>query len=347
MRSAIALAFLLFATSAEAQPNSPMRFKVDRACDGNGDMCGSRIYAEGQIQPDTPDRLVAFVRQHRRDLPPSPTVSIDSLGGNMLAGMKLGQAIRDFGFDTEILGGQTCASACVLAFLGGVERSFNSEVAGGETRLGVHQFSSASGNVGDGLTQVTVVAVASFIESMGVDRKLLDVASLVPPSSIYWLTDEQRRHLRVDNSTAMQSDWRLDSDEAGNAYTHATLFLPGDRLKATYMMRRTGEEVTLRIHLVVPPHKADRLSNADFSLEDGIWLSLDGKAVFQSPPLRWVATTTTRTTEIRIPRSIIGRARKAKLIGFEFFMPNATNDMDPSLKTSSPALRRYIAAILR
>lgn len=246
----IAVMLLSFAAEAMAQPNTPMRFKVDRACDGNGEMCGARIYAEGQIQPNTPDLFVAFVRQNRAKLPPSPTVSLDSPGGNMFAGMKLGQAIRRLAFDTEILGGQICASACSLAFLGGAERAFDDN-----GKFGVHQFSTAAGNVGDSLTQATVVAVATYIESMGVDRKLLDVASLVPPSSIYWLTDEQRRQLRVDNSQATYSDWILDSDQAGNPYTHATLLLAGDRLKANYMIRRTGQDVTLRIHLIVPAHK--------------------------------------------------------------------------------------------
>lgn len=339
----IALILSYSAVCAMGQPNTPMRFKVDRACDGNGEMCGSRIYAEGVIQPDTPDNFVAFVRQNRTKLPPSPTVSLDSPGGNMFAGIKLGQAIRRLAFDTEILDRQTCASACALAFLGGAERSLDTN-----GRFGVHQFSSAIGNVGDSLTQATIVAVASYIESMGVDRKLLDVASLIPPASIYWLTDEQRQQLRVDNSQTIYSDWILDSDQAGNPYTQATLSLEGDRLRANYMIRRTGQDVTLRIHLTVPAHKVDRLSNVDAFLQNQpMHLSLDGKSVFESPPMRWQATKTTMTTEVRLPRNVIARVRNSERIGFDFFIPRVASDMDPSFVTPSPALGRFIATLLR
>ena len=165
----LVLSALLSFGIAIAQPSGPMRFKVDRACDGNGSMCGARIYAEGQIEVNTPDRFSRFARANLSKLPPGRIVSLDSPGGSMFAGIKLGQVIRRLGFETQLLGGQVCASACALAFLGGVERGFE-----GDGKFGVHQVSSSSGSIGDGPTQITIVAVASYIESMGVDRRLLE-----------------------------------------------------------------------------------------------------------------------------------------------------------------------------
>ena len=339
--SFISMILLVFSTGAFAQPSNPMRFKIDRPCDGNGDFCGPRIYAEGEIQSDTPDHFVAFVRQNRAELPPVPIVVLDSPGGNMFAGMELGQAIRSLAFDTEILDEQLCASACALAFLGGATREFDRS-----GKFGVHQFSSTAGNMGDSLTQVTVVAVATYIESMGVDRGLLDVASLVPPNSIYWLTDEQRRQLRVDNSQTTYSKWVLDSDQAGNPYVHATLLLAGDRLKAYYMLHRTGQDVTLRIHLVVPAHKVDRLSNLDGFL-DYISIYRDKQLVFKSPTLHWEATKTTRTTEVRLPRAALENIGSSEQMAFVFFVSRAANDMDPSFSMPDAALGRFINTILR
>ena len=86
MKMKALLIFLALALScALAQPASIMRFKVDRACDGNADTCAPRIYGEGIIQPDTAKAFAAFTRTNRQKLPPSVTVSLDSPGGSLFA----------------------------------------------------------------------------------------------------------------------------------------------------------------------------------------------------------------------------------------------------------------------
>ena len=73
MKTKALLILLALALScALAQPANPMRFKVDRACDGNADMCAPRIYGEGIIQPDTAKTFAAFTRTNRQKLPSSP-----------------------------------------------------------------------------------------------------------------------------------------------------------------------------------------------------------------------------------------------------------------------------------
>ncbi|MBM6596773.1 peptidoglycan-binding protein [Microvirga pudoricolor] len=49
-------------------------------------------------------------------------VVFDSLGGNLLAGLGIGRAIRDAGLNTLVMNDETCASACALAWLGGKTR---------------------------------------------------------------------------------------------------------------------------------------------------------------------------------------------------------------------------------
>lgn len=46
----------------------------------------------------------------------------DSVGGNLVAGIEIGKAIRLKGFGTLVLDNRLCASACALAWLGGKTR---------------------------------------------------------------------------------------------------------------------------------------------------------------------------------------------------------------------------------
>jgi hypothetical protein len=52
----------------------------------------------------------------------SAFVAFNSDGGSLLAGLRIGEAIRRKGFSTIVPDGRRCASACALAWLGGVER---------------------------------------------------------------------------------------------------------------------------------------------------------------------------------------------------------------------------------
>jgi hypothetical protein len=49
-------------------------------------------------------------------------VVFDSVGGNLVAGIKIGKASRLKGFSTLVLDDTLCASACALAWLGGKTR---------------------------------------------------------------------------------------------------------------------------------------------------------------------------------------------------------------------------------
>jgi hypothetical protein len=52
----------------------------------------------------------------------SAFVAFSSDGGSLVAGLRIGEAIRRKGFSTIVPDGQRCASACALAWLGGAER---------------------------------------------------------------------------------------------------------------------------------------------------------------------------------------------------------------------------------
>jgi uncharacterized protein YecT (DUF1311 family) len=93
------------------------------------------IFATGEVEKDDAEKIVKIInleykQKHNivRDL---VTISFDSLGGNLIGGLRLGYAIRQLGVHTNIKYNQSCMSACALAFLAGQERTV-------EGNFGVH-----------------------------------------------------------------------------------------------------------------------------------------------------------------------------------------------------------------
>src|SRR5215831_11957684 len=92
------------------------------------------VAASITVRPETPDRpivvmvegsLAAFDEDQfaTKTAPlPSAFVAFSSDGGSLAAGLRMGEAIRRKGFSTIVPDGRRCASACALAWLGGIER---------------------------------------------------------------------------------------------------------------------------------------------------------------------------------------------------------------------------------
>src|SRR5262249_41365845 len=92
------------------------------------------IVAKGDVVANDHKKFERFVAQ----FPKRPNlVYLASGGGVFIEGIALGTYLRNNGFATRIGRGQSCASACVFIFIGGVIR----EVEPGG-RLGVHMASA-------------------------------------------------------------------------------------------------------------------------------------------------------------------------------------------------------------
>jgi len=108
---------LLFATGAAA-----MDVRV----------AGNLMYLTGGIDGSELARM-------RDVLPANPridTVVLTSSGGDIWTAMRLGELFTERRFKTAVSG--QCSSACVIAFLGGVERVFANGADPGRTYLAIH-----------------------------------------------------------------------------------------------------------------------------------------------------------------------------------------------------------------
>ena len=90
-------------------------------------------------------------------------VEFRSVGGSIVAGIKIGEAIRIKGFSTLVEEG--CASACALAWLGGIPR-----YATAQARIGFHAaYNAQSGEE----TGVGNALVGAYLNNCGFATKIV------------------------------------------------------------------------------------------------------------------------------------------------------------------------------
>lgn len=126
----------------------------------------------------------------------SVAVTFQSPGGNIQKAMELGRLVRRLGLNTAQFRAVECASACSLAFLGGVVRYAE------PGSIGVHK-SSFSGDIPmstedavSGVQQMTAEIITYMIE-MGVDPALLQLALQYDSDDIRYLSKSEMAKYKV------------------------------------------------------------------------------------------------------------------------------------------------------
>ena len=160
---------------------------------------GSEIFALGNVISvfnniqDGDDVLLKELVREMEDagIPFTSVLFMHNGGGDLDTAMKMGKFIRSKGANTAV-GGYTmddggfsyCASACVFAFAGGVQRTVYLPA-----KVGMHQASFMDGSAGtmnDG--QKIVAAAYEYLSQMGVDPAIVIEGSKKGPDEMWWLT---------------------------------------------------------------------------------------------------------------------------------------------------------------
>jgi hypothetical protein len=217
-------------------PTDTMVFTVA----GNGGNCNvcSWIAAEGPITTTTPQDFEAFLgREFYQFQSAGETIRLNSNGGNLIAGLVLGEAIRAHKMNTEI--GRTvsepiapkyqapesgdCYSACAYAFLGGVKRSARA----GE--LGFHQFytrTTVTEAIKQGDLDKTMASAQQimgllviYLKEMSIDPELLSLASSTDASTIFKPDTDIMDKMGITNERVKFSGWTIEPYRAGAVVT--------------------------------------------------------------------------------------------------------------------------------
>lgn len=197
------------------------------------DRNSSWISAQGEITAETPAALEKFLASST--IWKDQRIVINSPGGSVLAGIQLGAIIRKHELQTAVarsvkkagafssLEPGDCASACVLAFAGGVERSVVAP-----SRIGVHQMSIdhkslyKAGVVSvDTLdlsfaaSQILVGLTVSHFIAMGIDPSIVQMMTTKAPSEIRWLSEAELASTKIRYDPKAFHDWAIEPFKAG------------------------------------------------------------------------------------------------------------------------------------
>jgi hypothetical protein len=128
-------------------------------------------------------------------------VYLDSPGGNLREGLKLGSYFYEFKIETVVANKALCTSACALAFLGG--RDAKGEVARTKYttgRVGYHAFSRefnenvtySANDLKTVLlrTQFEVFNIAQYLRSIETDMDVLRIMLSAPPQGMAFISDD-------------------------------------------------------------------------------------------------------------------------------------------------------------
>lgn len=143
------------------------------------------ITINGDIVPGDTEVFKAAVKQANDAGKAVGNLRLNSLGGNLLEGVKLADAVRYAKISTNVGKSATCASACFLVFAAGSEK-FVSYGA----RVGVHGASDQSGNetVQSGAATVSMARVA---KELGVPAAIIGRMVVTPPNEMVWLSPHE------------------------------------------------------------------------------------------------------------------------------------------------------------
>ena len=158
------------------------------------DQASGEVIATGIVERDDAEKLARIITQEYkqrhhlvRDL---VTVSLDSPGGSLLGGLRLGYAMRELGVHTNIGATQSCMSACAFAFLAGQQRTV-------EGKFGIHAASfDPKARLGshndqlDSIQQLGAITTAYVSEMTGRNDVALRAFS-TSATKIYVLNDSE------------------------------------------------------------------------------------------------------------------------------------------------------------
>lgn len=165
------------------------------------------ILAVGPVQIGDADRFRAYLA--RTPIKKRTAIYLNSPGGNLYEGMRLGLAFHQLGVRTVIEGGSAkCVSACALAFLGGRDSDGKPwRTKSSSSELGFHswksQFSDTRTYTADDMyrleqeTQRTVLAVADYLRAIGTDLDFLRMMFRASSSDMNDVSDAEALRIGI------------------------------------------------------------------------------------------------------------------------------------------------------
>lgn len=140
------------------------------------------ISISGEIAEGDTDNFKAAVKSANDAGKLVTSIRLNSIGGSLLEGVRLADAVRFAKVATNVGQGATCASACFLVFAAG-ETKFANYTA----QIGVHGASDQSGRETSESGAATV-SMARVAKELGVPPGIIGRMVVTPPNEMVWLS---------------------------------------------------------------------------------------------------------------------------------------------------------------
>ncbi|WP_395684912.1 hypothetical protein [Aestuariivirga sp.] len=138
-------------------------------------------------------------------------VLFESPGGDLLAGLNIGRAIRLKEFATAVDAGVECASACGLAWLGGIKR-----YAHPDARIGFHAaYIENNGQATE--TGAGNALVGAYLNQLSLPQSAIVYLTSAPPHDMQWLPLQEARNYGIDLEIVGGPEPGADGAAAGSA----------------------------------------------------------------------------------------------------------------------------------
>lgn len=195
----------------------------------------------GQINEGDSDQFSSVIQGYSKAI-----VVFDSPGGNLFAGLQIGQVIRTHEFATGVPDGASCASACALAWLGGTRRYLQ-----GSGEVGFHAAYREDSNGQKSESGVGNALVGAYLTRLGLSDDAIIYIEQADPDDITWLTPEDAGRLGIDMSALPVQTARAPAQTAPApaAAVSASVFTPPQFLP---LVRGPAGPVT-QLATLVPP----------------------------------------------------------------------------------------------
>ncbi len=209
--------------AASLEPTAKIQLK--RLCEGKN--CASYITFDGPINENS---LKEFGKR-ASTLTSGTTVLLNSTGGDLSTGIRLGQLIRSLRFNTRVgqisekdnvttLEAASCYSSCAFAFLGGVVRQVSEESKYGFYPL--YSIQKTTGKLDDKALKNALANIGQYFNQMGIDIQLLKMIIGLKEKELYIVNQANLKLLNIDNTASIALN-RWNVQALGNGKLIATV----------------------------------------------------------------------------------------------------------------------------
>ena len=296
MQTAYAQDSMTFTKVIRCESQNPERTKGQDCFNPPADLgLGDIVLAQGKIERKSEDGFGEAVK----NLPAGTIVVLNSMGGDLVGGLRLGQSIRARDFNTWVMDATSdnpaikdkknmgrCFSSCAYTFLGGVLRRVDK--AG---QLGVHQFRNTDDKLDANQAQKISAMLARYLDTMGINRQLLDQALLTEPGKMTLIPETQRIAWNIEPSlpsTVTLSKWKLEAAAGGKRLAYTSVKQINRNAFLTFAL--TYVNGSLRGLVIAKPDARDELASdwlSAFNDKVEVMVEVNSKLLVMQPLGNW------------------------------------------------------------